>query len=108
MSQIRCLFVVLCGVVSSVGCGGMPEAEGPDVAGDLAPSGPLDEYLETDEAGAGEGAVGAATACCFIKCSDLVWRGPYKNVKYGNCTAWGKYQCPAIGQTFVAAKWDNC
>ncbi|WP_342380390.1 hypothetical protein NVS55_12395 [Myxococcus stipitatus] len=93
---------LILGAMVFAGCGGPPVEDSPEVA-------PIPEqYLDSDDSNPEEGDVSAFKACCYIQCTDNYWRGPYRNVKYGNCRNAGNYVCATIGRSLLAAKWDDC
>ena len=110
-----CLFLL--GITLAVGCGpAVPEdmeaqdsIESPTtpIVIDEAPTGEGDQVSQdgTEEGGV----VGEFEACCFVKCSgDATYKGPFRSVKYGNCTEYGRYYCGQRGRRYVHSKFDNC
>jgi hypothetical protein len=57
---------------------------------------------------AAPGSVNALTACCFAKCSDGKWHGPFKSITYGDCGNYSKYWCANHKWKYTSAKWDEC
>lgn len=111
-----CLFLL--GITLAVGCGPAApedmqeqdsfESPTPQTVIDEAPNGAGDQVSQ-DETMEEDGIVGEASACCYVKCSgDTAYKGPFKNVKYGNCNEYGHYYCGQRGRRYSAAKWDNC
>jgi hypothetical protein len=96
--------------VLAVGCGGVAPEElkemPPSVVSDEGVQLPEEELLSQEE----PNDVSAMAACCFVSCYDggtNRWRGPFCNVKYGNCTNYAKYYCAQHGWPFKAAKWAD-
>jgi hypothetical protein len=94
--------LVLLGTLLMAGCGGM-EPEPMDIPQDASASteGPQQSLADPDP-------VTTETACCYVLCSDKVWRGPYRHVSYGHCQSYGKYKCANGGVGYEGVKWDDC
>ncbi|SEL01870.1 hypothetical protein SAMN05444354_103325 [Stigmatella aurantiaca] len=110
---IVCLLMV--GGVLAMGCGNygpqqMEEASLSSIAEGEEPSAsipPEESAQDPEEAGPGE--VEELSACCHVKCSDGLWRGPFTGVKFDNCKKYGKYFCPAYGHgNYSSHAWKGC
>ena len=112
-----CLFVL--GITLAVGCGpAVPEdMQEQDSLESATPQPAIEEALpeggeqaSQDEAMEEEDrAVGGLAACCFVKCKgDTAYRGPFKGVKYGNCSEFGAYYCGQRRTRLEHAKWADC
>ncbi|SEU31532.1 hypothetical protein [Stigmatella erecta] len=86
--------LVLLGTLLVAGCGGM-EPEPLDMQE------PQQSLEEPDP-------VTAEAACCYAKCSDQKWHGPFKKITYGNCANYSKFWCSNHNMGYVSAQWDDC
>lgn len=107
---LACVFLL--GAPLAVGCGGVaPEGtedtETPvSLERDDLPSG-----TDQTEPASEEEQVRDFAVCCYVACRDGGgdrWRGPYPQVKYNNCSAYGRYYCGQHKWPFKGAKWDGC
>lgn len=104
-NQMKSTLPLWMGALLAMGCGGPLPEESQEPQESIAIP---EQYLEQEDPSAEDGTVSALKACCFIRCSDNVWRGPYPNVVYGNCRNHGKYQCAKRGLGYAGADWKDC
>lgn len=111
--------LLVLGAVLAVGCGGATQEDGteappsgaaeetaPSVA--ISPGEPGAEPEEANPDGTETGGPQGISACCHVKCSNGTWYGPFPNVKYNNCAAYGKYFCPSRHVSYSANTWKGC
>lgn len=106
--------MLMLGAVLSVGCGGtqdsLDQTEAPSAEQTPAsaePAAPSEAASPWTDGQTGDGKVGAAAVCCYVKCSK--WHGPFRDVDWNNCSNFGRYWCPQQGGgAYSDAKWDNC
>jgi hypothetical protein len=115
---LACVFLL--GTTLVVGCGGVAPEDTEDSQTPLlverdnpptdaeqpAPAGG-EEQVSSEE----DRTVSDFAACCYVSCIDGAgdrWRGPFRSVKYGNCTAYARYYCGQHKWGFKGAKWDEC
>lgn len=104
-NHMKSLLPLWMGALLAVGCGGpLPEESQAPRESIAIP----EQYLAPEDVSAEEGTVGANMACCFIRCTDLSWRGPFPNVVYGNCINFAKYRCANLGKGYHSVDWKNC
>lgn len=107
-NALKNLGLVLLGTLLAAGCGGMAP-EPTDLQEDMPPSSggnPSEEPQQSLEVDPDP--VTTEAACCYAKCSDQKWHGPFKTVTYGNCRNYAKYWCANHGKAYVGVKWDDC
>ncbi len=106
------LGLVLVGTLLVTGCGGSEPESSRDVpapSANASPAGPRADDTPRPGADRAEpGTVGELNACCYTKCSDQKWHGPFRTITYGNCKNYGKYWCDNRKLGFVGSKWDDC
>lgn len=54
------------------------------------------------------GNVSAEAACCYAKCSNNAWYGPYPGVDAGNCHNFAVYLCNTKGMQLYDIRWGSC
>lgn len=104
---IACVFVL--GATLALGCGGVAPEDAEDTQTPLAIEGdtPPEEQISSEE----DPSVGDFAACCFVACRDGAgdrWRGPFRKVKYNNCSEYGRYYCGQHHWPYKAASWKDC
>lgn len=99
----------------AVGCGGtqdsLEETQAPSAEqtpASVDPAAPSEATSPwTEDGQTGEGKVGQAGVCCYVKCSK--WHGPFPSVSFDNCANFGRYWCAEQGGgAYSSYKWDNC
>lgn len=106
------LGLVVVGTLLAVGCGGSEPQSAQDVPAPVDNASPSQSMADDSQLPgadrAAPGSVGELNACCYARCSDNQWHGPFKTITYGNCKNYGAYWCSNHKLGYLSAKWDDC
>lgn len=93
--------LLLLGAAFATGCGGV-------AAEDETAAQPSSSIENASPASEDQGNVSDEAACCYAKCSNNGWYGPYINVDAGNCHNFGVYLCNQKGMQLSDIRWGSC